>query len=80
MTARPSGNLLALTCHPDAHHLLKFRRLLETHQLTERIFETINALTAKGLMSKEGTVVDATIICAVFEMHQTKKAINGTSA
>ena len=50
---------------PDATTLLKFRRLLETHQLTERIFETINALlAAKGLILKEGTVVDATIIAA----------------
>ena len=38
---------------PDATTLLKFRRLLETHQLTERIFETINALlAAEGLILK----------------------------
>ena len=65
--------------------LLKFRRLLETHRLTERIFATINAhLADKGLLLKEGTVVDATIIAAPSstknqsgkhdpEMHQTKK-------
>ena len=70
---------------PDATTLLKFRRLLETHKLTERIFATINGhLAAKGLMLKEGTVVDATIISAPSstknqggqrdpEMHQTKK-------
>ena len=70
---------------PDATTLLKFRRLLETHQLTERVFATINAhLAAKGLLLKEGTVVDATIIAAPSstknpkgqrdpEMHQTKK-------
>lgn len=70
---------------PDATTLLKFRRLLETHKLTERIFATINAhLSAKGLLLKEGTVVDATIIAAPSstknregkrdpEMHQTKK-------
>jgi IS5 family transposase len=70
---------------PDATTLLKFRRLLETHQLTERIFASINShLAAKGLMLKEGTVVDATIISAPSstknqsgqrdpEMHQTKK-------
>jgi IS5 family transposase len=70
---------------PDATTLLKFRRLLETHQLTERIFATINGyLAAKGLILKEGTVVDATIIAAPSstknqsgdrdpEMHQTKK-------
>lgn len=70
---------------PDATTLLKFRRLLEAHQLTERIFTAINVhLAVKGLMLKEGTVVDATIIAAPSstknregkrdpEMHQTKK-------
>jgi IS5 family transposase len=70
---------------PDATTLLKFRRLLETHQLTARIFAAINVhLAAKGLMLREGTVVDATIIAAPSstknrdgkrdpEMHQTKK-------
>jgi len=70
---------------PDATTLLKFRRLLETHHLTERIFAAINTLLAvKGLILKEGTVVDATIIAAPSstknqsgerdpEMHQTKK-------
>ena len=70
---------------PDATTLLKFRRLLETHKLTERIFTAINVhLSAKGLLLKEGTVVDATIIAAPSstknregkrdpEMHQVKK-------
>ncbi len=70
---------------PDATTLLKFRRLLEEHKLTERIFAAINTLLAvKGLILKEGTVVDATIIAAPSstknqnggrdpEMRQTKK-------
>ncbi|MEZ5659460.1 MAG: IS5 family transposase [Burkholderiaceae bacterium] len=70
---------------PDATTLLKFRRLLEKHALTESIFAAINEhLAAKGLMLREGTVVDATIIAAPSstknrdkkrdpEMHQTKK-------
>lgn len=70
---------------PDATTLLKFRRLLEQHKLTERIFAAINAhLTLKGQMLKEGTIVDATIIAAPSstknqsgerdpQMHQTKK-------
>ncbi len=70
---------------PDATTLLKFRRLLEQHKLTERVFTAINAhLILKGLMLKEGTVVDATIIAAPSstknqdgerdpEMHQTQK-------
>lgn len=76
---------LARESAPDATTLLKFRRLLETHKLTQRIFDTINGhLAAKGLLLKEGTVVDATIIAAPSstknrdgerdpEMHQTKK-------
>jgi len=70
---------------PDATTLLKFRRLLEDNTLTEKIFATINAhLAAQGMLLKEGTVVDATIIAAPSstqnqsegrdpEMHQTKK-------
>ncbi|MGA7180374.1 MAG: IS5 family transposase [Thiobacillaceae bacterium] len=70
---------------PDATTLLKFRRLLEGHGLTQGIFTAINTyLAQKGLLLKEGTVVDATIIAAVSstknqdgkrdpEMHQTKK-------
>jgi IS5 family transposase len=47
---------------PDATTLLKFRRLLETHGLTQGIFTAINThLGQKGLLLKEGTVVDATI-------------------
>ena len=70
---------------PDATTLLKFRRLLETHHLTESIFNAINAhLSQKGLLLREGTIVDATLIAAPPstknregkrdpEMHQTKK-------
>jgi IS5 family transposase len=70
---------------PDATTLLKFRRLLEKHNLTERIFTDINAhLAEKGLLLREGSVVDATIIAASSstknqggvrdpQMHQTKK-------
>jgi len=76
---------LAREAAPDATTLLKFRRLLETHQLTESIFNTINAhLAEKGLLLREGTIVDATLIAAPpstknregkrdEEMHQTKK-------
>jgi IS5 family transposase len=40
---------------PDATTLLKFRRLLEKHKHTERIFnETNGHLASKGLMMREG--------------------------
>ncbi|MDA8382407.1 MAG: IS5 family transposase [Betaproteobacteria bacterium] len=70
---------------PDATTLLKFRRLLEEHQLTDSIFSAINAhLAEKGLFLRQGTVVDATIIAAPPstkngtgkrdpDMHQAKK-------
>ena len=73
---------------PDATTLLKFRRLLEAHELTRKIFETINGhLAGKGLMMREGTIVDATLIAAPPstkndaksrdpEMHQAKKGKN----
>ncbi len=76
---------LARESAPDATTLLKFRRLLEDHKLTQRIFTAINTLLAgKGLILKGGTVVDATIIAAPSstknekrerdpEMHQTQK-------
>lgn len=79
---------LAREAAPDATTLLKFRRLLEAHGLTKTIFDAINAhLAAKGLLLREGTVVDATIISAPSstknragtrdpEMHQTKKGKN----
>ena len=50
---------------PDATTLLKFRRLLEKHNLTRRIFDEINVhLASKGLVMREGTIVDATLIAA----------------
>jgi IS5 family transposase len=70
---------------PDATTLLKFRRLLEAHGLTAKIFAAINThLAERGLLLKQGTVVDATIIAAPSstknrqgerdpEMHQTRK-------
>jgi IS5 family transposase len=70
---------------PDATTLLNFRHLLETHDLCNGLFSAINAdLTARGLLLREGTLVDATLIAAppstknaqkarAPEMHQTKK-------
>jgi IS5 family transposase len=70
---------------PDATTLLNFRHLLETHDLCKGLFSAINAdLSARGLLLREGTLVDATLIAAPPstknkakqrdpEMHQTKK-------
>jgi transposase, IS5 family len=70
---------------PDATTVLQFRHLLEKHDLTKKLFEAVNGkLSAAGLMMREGTIADATIIAAPPsvkneakardpEMHQTKK-------
>ena len=70
---------------PDESTILRFRHLLEAHNLSSQILATVNAtLAAKGLLLKSGTVVDATLISAPSstknasgerdpEMHQTKK-------
>jgi IS5 family transposase len=70
---------------PDETSILNFRRLLEKHRLTERLFAEVNAhLAERGLFVGKGTIVDATIIDAPSstknekkerdpEMHQTKK-------
>lgn len=43
--------------------MLKFRHLLEAKELTRKIFDPINEnLTEKGLMMREGIVVDATLL------------------
>ena len=50
---------------PDETTILRFRHLLEKHQLTEAMFERINGvLEAKGLLLRSGTIVDATMIAA----------------
>lgn len=50
---------------PDETTILNFRHLLEAHSLQKKFFEVINEiLEEKGLMTKEGTIVDATIITA----------------
>ena len=70
---------------PDESTILRFRHLLESNDLALQIMATVNAmLTAKGLLLRAGTAVDATLIAAPSstknatgtrdpEMHQTKK-------
>lgn len=70
---------------PDHSTILKFRHLLERHNLARQIFEEVNQwLSDAGVLLKEGSLIDATIIEAPSstknstgerdpEMHQTKK-------
>jgi len=70
---------------PDGTTLLKFRRLLEKHELGASLFAKVGqVLQARGMKVGTGTIVDATIISAPPstknaagerdpEMHQTRK-------
>lgn len=70
---------------PDETTILNFRHLLEKHQLAQVLFDCVNdLLSARGLLLKQGTLVDATLIGAPSstknqdgrrdpEMHSTKK-------
>jgi IS5 family transposase len=70
---------------PDESTILRFRHLLEKHDLTEAIFAEVRSLLEeKDLLLKTGTIMDATIISAPSstknreqkrdpEMRQTKK-------
>ena len=73
---------------PDRVSILRFRHLLERHDLAPQMLQAVNAtLAAQGLLLKEGTAIDATLIAAPSstkngsglrdpEMHQTKKGNN----
>ena len=70
---------------PDATTVLHFRHWLEEHGLTKALFDEVGALLAeRGLLMRQETIVDATIIAAPAstknkakardpEMRQTKK-------
>jgi IS5 family transposase len=70
---------------PDETTILKFRHLLEKHELSKALFDEMTAvLTERGLLLRQGTIVDATLIAAPPstknstksrdpEMRQTKK-------
>ena len=82
---RFAGVDLGRAAAPDETTILRFRRLLEQHELCGQILDTMNHyLASKGLRIATGTIVDATIIAAPSstknskkerdpEMHQTRK-------
>ncbi|CUA96545.1 IS5 family transposase [Thiomonas bhubaneswarensis] len=82
---RQFAGLSGMARLPDRVSILRFRHLLEQHELAPKMLEVVNAtLAAKGLLLKEGTAIDATRIAAPSstknstgtrdpEMHQTKK-------
>ena len=82
---RQFARLSLLEAIPDETTILNFRHLLERHGLAAKLLEAVNRhLQGKGLLLRQGTIVDATIIDAPSstknssgtrdpEMHQTKK-------
>jgi len=77
---------------PDRTTIMNFRHLVERHQLARTLLETINQwLTDSGVMMKQGTLVDASIIEAptstknkkiseIWKCIRPKKAIIGILA
>lgn len=73
---------------PDESTILRFRHLLEEHELSQQMFALVNELLhSRGLMLKNGSAIDATLISAPSstknstgtrdpEMHQAKKGNN----
>ena len=60
-----AGIDLTVDLVPDETTILRFRHLLEKHQLAEQLFAEVRALLeGKQLLLKSGTIVDATIIAA----------------
>ena len=50
---------------PDESSILRFRHLLETNKLADKILESVNSyLSDRGLVLKAGTIVDATLLQA----------------
>lgn len=82
---RFAGVDLGRAAAPDETSILRFRHLLEEHELNGRILDAVNLyLDSKGIRIATGTIVDATIIHAPSstknakkerdpEMHQTRK-------
>src|SRR5215210_2514716 len=76
---------LAVDAVPDETTILNFRHWLERHDLAKGLFDEVGTmLEERGLLMRQGTIVDATIIAAPSstkneeksrdpEMHQTKK-------
>lgn len=82
---RQFAGLSLLDAIPDETTLLNFRHLLQRHDLAAKMLTAVNAdLSRRGLLLRQGTMVDATIIHAPSstknssgtrdpEMHQTRK-------
>lgn len=82
---RFAGFSLSRGTIPDETTILKFRHYLEQHDLGPKLLAVVNEmLVSKGMLLRQGTIVDATLIDAPSstkneerkrdpEMHQTRK-------
>jgi transposase, IS5 family len=80
-----AGIDLTVVVVPDATTIMNFRHWLESHELSQALFAEVSAMLEEhGLLIRQGTIVDATIIAAPSstknkrkardpEMHQAKK-------
>jgi transposase, IS5 family len=80
-----AGIDLTVAAVPEATTILNFRHWLEQHELSQALFAEVSVmLEERGLLMRQGTIVDATIIAAPSstknkrkardpEMHQAKK-------
>jgi IS5 family transposase len=80
-----AGLDLAVETVPDETTILNFRHWLERHDLSRSLFDEVSAmLEERGLLMRQGTIVDATIIAAASstknkektrdpEIHHTRK-------
>ena len=60
-----AGIDLAVDTVPDETTILNFRHWLERHDLSRSLFDEVSAmLEERGLLMRQGTIVDATIIAA----------------
>ena len=59
---------------PDETTILSFRHILEEHRLGRELFDTINKkLIEKGLLLKEGTIADATLVASASSTKNEEK-------
>lgn len=80
-----AGIDLPVAAVPDATTIMNFRHWLESYELSQALFAEVSAmLEERGLLMRQGTIIDATIIAAPPstknkqqrrdpEMHQTRK-------
>ena len=69
---------------PDATTLLRFRHLLEKHNIGEKVFQSVKGyLEQQGLLMRGGSIIDATIIEAPRstknEEHRRNEGLSSTS-